>query len=74
MKSSQGLVKSVIGYQTCLGSTSVYTKEKMVKVTIEFEVPKRHILGSTLSIDMIQQVLWWERQKRCSSKEVGAHS
>ena len=40
-----------------------------VSVTMEFEVPKRHILGPTLSIDMIQHVLRWERQKRCSNRK-----
>ena len=34
------------------------------KVTMEFEVLKRPILRSTLSTDMVQRVLWWERQKR----------
>ena len=34
-----------------------------VRVTMEFEVPKRHILRPTLSTDMIQWVLRWERQK-----------
>ena len=48
-------------------ATLVYTKEKIVKVTMEFEVPKRHILRPTLSIDMVQRVLRLERQKRCSS-------
>ena len=47
---------------------------KNVKVTIEFEVPKRHIPRHTLSTDMLQWVLLWERQKRCSGrKKVGAH-
>ena len=40
---------------------------KNVKVTMEFEVPKRHILGPTLSTDMVQRALWWERKNRCSS-------
>ena len=43
----------------------VYTKGKNVIVTVEFKVLKRHILRPTLSIDMIQHVLQWERQKRC---------
>ena len=38
-------------------------------VTMKFEVPKRHNLRPTLSTDMVQQVLWWERQKRCSSRK-----
>ena len=65
MKSFQGPVKYVIGYWTCPGTISVYTKEKNVRATMEFEVLKRHILRLTLFIDMVQQVLWWERQKRC---------
>jgi len=32
--------------------------KKNVRVTMEFEVPKRHILRPTLSIDMVQLVLW----------------
>ena len=38
-----------------------------VKVTMKFKVPKKHILRSTLFIGMIQRVLRWERQKRCSN-------
>ena len=38
---------------------------KMIKMTMQFEVSKRHLLRPTLSIDMVQQVLRWERQKRC---------
>ena len=55
----------------------VYTKVKNVRVTMEFKVPKRHVLRPTLSTDMVQQVLRWERQKRCSNKKrekkVGVH-
>ena len=40
---------------------------KNVKVTMKFEVHKRHILRPTLSTDMVQRVLQWEKQKRCSS-------
>ena len=40
-----------------------------VRVTMEFEVPKRHILRPTLFIDMVQWVLRWERQNRCSSRK-----
>ena len=36
---------------------------------MEFEVPKRHISRPTLSTGMIQQVLWWERQRRCYSRK-----
>jgi hypothetical protein len=42
---------------------------KIVKVIVEFKVPKRHCLRPTLSIDMVQHVLWWEGQKRCSSRK-----
>ena len=42
---------------------------KNVKVTVEFEVPKRHVLRPKLSIDIVQRVLQWERQKRCSSRK-----
>ena len=37
---------------------------KNVKVTMEFKVPKRHLLGPTLSTDIVQRVLRWEKQKR----------
>jgi hypothetical protein len=40
-----------------------------VRVTMEYEIPKGHILRHTLSIDMVQRVLQWERQKRCSSRK-----
>ena len=69
MKSSQGLLKFVIGCWTRLGITSVYTKEKIVRVTMKFEVPKRHIAGLTLFTDMVQRILRWEKQKRCSSRK-----
>ena len=39
----------------------------VVKVTMEFEVPKGHVLRVVLSTNMVQWVLLWERQKRCSS-------
>ena len=39
--------KIVIGSWTRLKTTSIYTKGKNVKVTMEFEVPKRHILWLT---------------------------
>ena len=42
---------------------------KNIIVIMEFEVPKRHILRRTLSTDMVQWVLRWERQKRCSSRK-----
>jgi hypothetical protein len=39
-----------------------------------FEVPIRHILSPTLSIDMVQRVLQWEGQKRCfGRKRQGPH-
>ena len=36
---------------------------------MEFEVPKRHILRPTLSTSMVQRLLQWERQKRCSGRK-----
>ena len=43
---------------------------KNVRVTLKFEIPKIHILRPTLSIDMIQRVLQWERQqKRCFGRK-----
>ena len=39
-----------------------------IRMTMELEVPKRHILRPTLSTNMVEWVLWWERQKRCSSR------
>ena len=35
---------------------------------MEFKVPKRHILRPKLSTDMVQRVLWRERQKRCPNR------
>ena len=43
--------------------------KKNVKMNMEFEISKRHILRPTLSIDMVQWVLWWGRQKRCSGRK-----
>ena len=54
----------VIGCWTRLGITPVYNKEWDVKVTMEFEVPQRHILRPLLFNDMVQRVLQWERQKK----------
>ena len=31
---------------------------------MKFEIPKSHILRSTLCIDIVQRILRWERQKR----------
>jgi hypothetical protein len=36
---------------------------------MEFEVPKRHNLRPTLFANMVQRVLQWERQKRCSRRK-----
>ena len=36
---------------------------------MEFEIPNRHILRPTSSVDMIQRVLRWERQKRCYGRK-----
>ena len=43
---------------------SSFHQGKHVRVTMEFEVPKRHVSKPTLSIDMIQKVLRWERQNK----------
>jgi hypothetical protein len=42
---------------------------KVVRVTMEFEVPRRHNLRLTLSTDMVQRVWRWERQKGCTSRK-----
>jgi len=47
----------------------VYAKEKNVRVTMEFEISKRHTLKPTLFTIMVQQVLWWERQQRCYDRK-----
>ena len=44
---------------------SVYTKEKNVRVTMEFEVFKRRISKPTLFTKVIQWVLQWENQNKC---------
>jgi hypothetical protein len=44
-----------------------------VGVTMEFEVPKRHILWPTLSTDMVQRVLRWERQNKSCGRKGRAH-
>ena len=54
MKLSQDSVKSVIGYWTRPETTLIYTEEKNVKLTMEFEVPERHISRPTLSTNMVQ--------------------
>ena len=43
--------------------------EKNVKVTMELEIPKRHILRPTLYTDMVQRAVRWERQKRRSGRK-----
>ena len=68
MKLSQHHVKSMIGCWTRPMTTSIYTREN-VNVTMEFEVLKRHISRPTLFTDMVQQILRWERQKRCSGRK-----
>ena len=35
-----------------------------VIMIMKFEILKRHILKPTLSTDMVQRLLWWERHKR----------
>jgi hypothetical protein len=44
----------------------VHQGKKNLRLTMEFKVPKRHILRPTLSTYMVQRILQWERQKRCS--------
>ena len=46
-----------------------FHQRKNVKVTMEFKILKKHISRPTLSADMVQKVLWWERQKRCSNRK-----
>ena len=36
---------------------------------MEYEVPKGHVLRPTLSTDMVQHALRWERQKKCYDRE-----
>ena len=38
-------------------------------VTMEFDVSERHVARRASSTDMVQWVLRWERQKRCSSRK-----
>ena len=47
MKSSQGPVRALIGCWSRPGITSVYTKGKNVRVTMEIEVRETHILRLT---------------------------
>ena len=42
---------------------------RIVKAVMEFEVSKRHVLRSTVPIDMVHWVLWRERQKRCYGRK-----
>ena len=42
---------------------------KNVRVIMKFEVPKRHSLRFRIFIDMVQRVLRWERQIRCSTRK-----
>ena len=42
---------------------------KNVRVIMEFKVPQRQILRPTLSTNMVQRVLRWERQKRCPGRK-----
>jgi hypothetical protein len=50
-----------------LGSLWFTPREKNVRATMEFKVPKRH--RPTLFTDMVQQILRWEKQKRCSGRK-----
>jgi hypothetical protein len=40
---------------------------------MDFKVPQRPILRPTSSIDMVQRVLRWERQKRCYGRKRQGH-
>ena len=42
---------------------------KNVRVTMDFEVPYRHNLRPTLSTNMVQLVLRWDRKMRCFGRE-----
>ena len=42
---------------------------KNVRVTMKFEVPKRHILRRALSTNIVHWVLWRGRQKRCFGRK-----
>ena len=48
-------------------------QENNVRETMEFEVSKRHILRLTLSTNMVQWILQWERQKRCYGRKWQGH-
>jgi hypothetical protein len=63
MKLYEGPLKSVIAVELVL------YQGKNVRVTVEFKVPKRHILRPTLSTNMVLRVLLWERKKSCYSKK-----
>ena len=65
MKSSQGLENMWLEVELVMGPLQFTPRG----VTMEFEVPRRHILRPTLSNDMVQRVLGWERQKRCSRRK-----
>ena len=49
---------------------SLHQGNKKVIVIMEFEVPKRHISRPTLSVDMVQRVLQWERQEAHGKENV----
>jgi hypothetical protein len=61
MKSSQGPVKSWDHFGLHEGQNA--------RVTMEFEIPKRHSLRPTLFSYVVWWILRWERQKRHSSRE-----
>ena len=46
----------------------VLHQRKNVKVMLEFEVLKRHVVRLTLSTVMVQHILWLERQERRSDR------
>ena len=69
MKSSQGHVKSVIGCWAHLGTTSIYTKEKM---SSDHGVwgPQKTYFKAYIIYWHGPRVLLWERQKRCYGRKM----
>ena len=63
-----GPVKFVIGCWTRHGRTSVYTKEKMSRWPWS-SMPQKAYFKVYIIRWHAQRVLWWERQKTCSSRK-----
>ena len=61
-KLSPGVARALIGCWNRPRTTSVYTKEKNGRVTLEVGVPNIHISRHTKCINMVQRVLRWEKQ------------